>query len=257
MPGMPLELTFIGTGNAFAPGGLCWNGFLANRRYLFEAPPQALMALHRVDVDPNAVEAVVLSHHHGDHFLGLPFLLLHWKHRGRETPVTIVGPPETERLAREIGETVYPGLFESDFGIEWRELVAGDSATVGDLTVEAVAVEHDDRLSLNLGYHARLGRRARFAYTGDTRRCDAVLDLAREADVLVAECASRDIAHPHPHEPGGRHSRGARGDVPHGAARAHARGCGRGDRPATDDGRARLRDVPLLGEAGAARERLR
>ena len=195
MPGMSLDLTFIGTGNAFAPGGLCWNGFLADGRYLFEAPPQALMALHRVGVDPNAIEAVVLSHHHGDHFLGLPFLLLHWKHRGREAPVTIVGPPETARLAREIGETVYPGLFESDFGIEWRELLAGDSATVGDLTVEAVAVEHDDRLSLNLGYHAQLGG-TRFAYTGDTRRCDAVLDLAREADVLVAECASRDTPIP-------------------------------------------------------------
>ena len=195
MPAMSLELTFIGTGNAFAAGGLCWNGFLADRRLLFEAPPQALMALHRVEVDPNEIEAVVLSHHHGDHFLGMSSLLLHWKHMGRDKPVTIVGPPETARLARQIGETVYPGLFESEFGIEWRELVSGDSATVGDLTVEAVAVEHDDRLSLNLGYHAQLGGE-RFAYTGDTRRCDAVMDLARGADVLISECASRDIPIP-------------------------------------------------------------
>lgn len=36
-----LEFTFIGTGNAFVPGGLCWNGFLVDRRVLFEAPPQA------------------------------------------------------------------------------------------------------------------------------------------------------------------------------------------------------------------------
>ncbi len=195
MAAMSLDLTFIGTGNAFAAGGLCWNGFVANGRVLFETPPQALMALHRVDVDPNAIETVVVSHHHGDHFLGLPSLLLHWKHRGREQPVTIVGPPETERLAHEIGETVYPGLFESDFGIEWREVQGGDSLSVGDLALEAMAVEHDARLSLSLGYHARLDG-ARFAYTGDTRRCDAVLDLARGADVLIAECASRDIPIP-------------------------------------------------------------
>ncbi len=195
MPRMSLDLTFIGTGNAFAAGGLCWNGFVANERYLFEAPPTALMSLNRAGIDPNVVEAVVLSHHHGDHFLGLPFLLLHWKHRGRETPVTIVGPPETERLTREIGETVYPGLFESEFGIEWREVAAGDSATVGDLALEAVQVEHDDRLSLNLGYRARLDG-IRFGYTGDTRRCEAVLDLARGAQVLVSECASRDTPIP-------------------------------------------------------------
>ena len=193
---MPLDLTFIGTGNAFAPGGLCWNGFLADRRFLFEAPPQALMALHRTGVDPNVIEAVVLSHHHGDHFLGLPSLLLHWKHKGRAEPVTIVGPPETERLAREIGEAVYPGLFECDYGIEWRELAAGDAASLGDLAIEAVAVEHDERLSLNLGYRARLEEGAELAYTGDTRLCEAVLDLARAADVLVSECASRDSAIP-------------------------------------------------------------
>ena len=187
---MALELTFIGTGNAFAPGGLCWNGFLANRRFLFEAPPQALMSLHHVAVDPNAIEVVVLSHHHGDHFLGLPSLLLYWKYQGRSTPVTIVGPPDTARLAREIGETVYPGLFEGEFAIDWRELRGGESVTLGDLTLEPVEVEHDDRLSLSLGFRARLDGRD-FAYTGDSRRCDAVLDLARSSEVLVSECASR------------------------------------------------------------------
>lgn len=35
-----LDLRFIGTGNAFAPGGLCWNGFVLEGRYLFEAPPR-------------------------------------------------------------------------------------------------------------------------------------------------------------------------------------------------------------------------
>ncbi len=88
-----LELTFIGSGNAFVREGACWNGFVANGRYLFEAPPQALMALNRLGIDPNAIDAVVLSHHHGDHLLGLPFLLLHWKYLGRTTPVTVIGRP--------------------------------------------------------------------------------------------------------------------------------------------------------------------
>lgn len=96
-----LELTFIGSGNAFVREGACWNGFVANGRYLFEAPPQALMSLNRLGIDPNAIDAVVLSHHHGDHLLGLPFLLLHWKYLGRTTPVTVIGPPETEDVVRD------------------------------------------------------------------------------------------------------------------------------------------------------------
>src|SRR5690349_9768545 len=94
-----LEFRFIGTGNAFAPGGLCWNGFVANRRYLFEAPPQALQSLNTLHIDANELDAVVLSHHHGDHFLGLPFLVLQWKYSKRTRPIRIIGPAGTKDLA--------------------------------------------------------------------------------------------------------------------------------------------------------------
>jgi len=186
-----LDLRFIGTGNAFAPGGLCWNGFLAGRRYLFEAPPQALMSLNHLGVDANDLDAVVLSHHHGDHFLGLPFLILHWKYQGRTRPVRVIGPPGTEELARTICNSVYPGIFEIGFEIEWVTALPGVALRIGALELEPVAVEHDTRLSLSLGYAATLDGR-RFAYTGDSAYCDAVADLARHSEVLVSECASRD-----------------------------------------------------------------
>ncbi len=185
-----LDLHFIGTGNAFAPGGLCWNGFVVNGSYLFEAPPQALQSLNKLAIDPNEIEAVVLSHHHGDHFLGLPFLLLHWKHMGRRKPVTIVGPPETESIARAISAQVFPGDIGGRYGLEWRTAVPGEPVALGKLTVEAVPVVHDPRLNQSLGYHCAIGTR-RFAYTGDSTLCQAVFDLARAPEVLISECASR------------------------------------------------------------------
>ena len=185
-----LELTFIVTGNAFAPGGLCWNGFVANGRYLFEAPPQALQSLNTLGLDPNELDAVILSHHHGDHFLGLPFLLLHWKYFGRTRPVTIIGPPNTKDLALSISENVYPGIRDIAFDIEWCELNAGDRLRVGGLELETLAMQHDQRLSGSLGFNASLAGR-RFSYTGDSGMCDSVLEMARHAEILVSECASR------------------------------------------------------------------
>lgn len=187
----PLDLRFIGTGNAFAPGGLCWNGFLAGGRYLFEAPPQALMSLNKLGVDGNDLEAVILSHHHGDHFLGLPFLLLHWKYQGRTRPVTIVGPAGTEQLTRDISTRVYPGIFDIGFEIDWVLAEPGKRIRVAELSIEPVGVQHDTRLSASLGYAATLNTR-RFAYTGDSAYCDAIRDLARHSEVLVSECASKD-----------------------------------------------------------------
>ncbi|GBD23021.1 Ribonuclease BN [bacterium HR29] len=187
----PLPLFFIGSGNAFAPGGLCWNGFVAGERHLFEAPPQTLMALNRARIDPNAIETVVISHHHGDHCLGLPFLLLHWKYRGRTAPVDIVGPPGTRELAEDVGLRVFPGLFESAVEIRWHELRPGEELNLNGMHLRALPMKHDERLAYNLGYQATIAGR-RLAYTGDTAWCDSVEEMARWAEILVAECASRD-----------------------------------------------------------------
>ena len=188
MPG--LEFRFIGTGNAFAPGGLCWNGFIANGKYLFEAPPQALQALNALHFDANDLDAVVLSHHHGDHFLGLHFLILQWKYSRRARPIRIIGPAGTKELAYDIGLKVYPGLFDGGPDIEWEELDAGAATTIGGLQLEALPVKHDERLSATLGFKASIDGR-RFAYTGDSAICDSILELARHGDVLISECASR------------------------------------------------------------------
>ncbi|GIW12777.1 MAG: MBL fold metallo-hydrolase [Tepidiforma sp.] len=188
---MELDFAFVGTGNAFAPGGLCWNGFVVDGRFLFEAPPQALQSLNRLGIDPNGLDAVVLSHHHGDHVLGLPFILLHWKYFRRERPATVVGPPGTRELMMGIGRSVYPGLFDIDYELRWVELGDGASADVAGLQLTGHRVEHDARLSLNLGYRCVLQGRS-FAYTGDTGMCDAVIELASSVEVLVSECSSVD-----------------------------------------------------------------
>jgi ribonuclease BN (tRNA processing enzyme) len=186
-----LRLTFIGSGNAFSPGGLCCNGFLVNDRFLFDAPPQALSSLNTIEVDPNTIEAVVLSHHHGDHFLGLPLLLLHWRWKGRTRPMKIIGPRGTEKLGREISESVFPGVLDNiGYELEWEDIEGGSAAHVDGLKLHALEMIHDSGLELCLGYKATLGGRT-FSYTGDTILCDSVLELARGVEVMVSECASR------------------------------------------------------------------
>jgi ribonuclease BN (tRNA processing enzyme) len=185
-----LDFTFIGTGNAFSPGGLCCSGFLVNRRFLFDAPPHSLSSLRRVEVDPNEIEAIVLSHHHGDHFLGVPFLLLHWRWKGRTRPVRIIGPRGTAALTRDITQKVFPGVFENTtYDLEIEELAPGGATSINGLSLDAHQMIHDSELDICLGYAARLDDR-RFAYTGDTTLCDSVYKLAKGQEVMVSECAS-------------------------------------------------------------------
>jgi ribonuclease BN (tRNA processing enzyme) len=191
-----LRFTFIGSGNAFSPGGLCCNGFVVDDRILFEAPPQTLSSLNTVGIDPNELDAIVVSHHHGDHFLGLPFLLLHWKWKGRTRPVCIVGPRNTEGLTKDISQKVFPGVLEDvRYEIQWVEAEAGTREQLDGLQIDPVGVEHDPDLSATLGYAVRYKGR-RFSYTGDTRMCDGVIELARGTELMISECASRNLKIP-------------------------------------------------------------
>ena len=188
---MALELTFLGSGNAFAPGGLCWNGFLVGGRYLFEAPPQSLASLNRLGRSANEIEAVILSHHHGDHFLGVPFLLLQGNYFGRTAPLTIVGPAGTKAVVMRLCRLAFPGLTGFRFPVRWAVARPGRPMRVGALQLEPVAMQHDPKLALCLGFHCELDGR-RFAYTGDTGLCEGVFDLDRRAEVLVSECATQE-----------------------------------------------------------------
>ncbi len=190
-----IDLTFLGTGNAFAPWGRGCSGFLLERRYLFDAPPQALQALNKLRIDPNGIETVVLSHQHGDHFLGLPLLLVHWKEFGRTSPVRIVTPIGMREAMLQLCTLASRSSVEAPYGIEWIEVEAGQAVQVGDLAVEPVEMKHDPKLERSLGYHVAYGGR-RLGYTGDSALGDGVFGLARRSEVLVSECSSRDMQLP-------------------------------------------------------------
>ncbi len=90
----------------------------------------------------------------------------------------------------DIARKVYPGVLDVSYELNWVEVKAGERLSVEGLELDALGMKHDVRLSATLGFIARLDGR-RFAYTGDTAMCPAVLDMARHAEVLVSECASR------------------------------------------------------------------
>src|SRR5205085_6808917 len=105
----------------------------------------ALVGMRRLGLDPNRIGAVALSHLHGDHFGGLPFLLLDGQYDGgRATPLTVIGPRGTaERLSRAL-EALYPGAS----GLRWRfpfeviDLPCGVPHRFAHLSLETTEVLH-------------------------------------------------------------------------------------------------------------------
>ena len=98
-----MKITIIGSGDAFGSGGRCNTCFrieTSGRDLLLDCGASSLPALKAQGVDPNAIDGVMLSHLHGDHFGGVVFLVMDGHFLSRRTrPLLIAGPPGTrERL---------------------------------------------------------------------------------------------------------------------------------------------------------------
>src|SRR5487761_2726812 len=94
-----MKLTIVGCGDASGSGGrfnTCFRPETAKRTLVVDFGASALPALKAQALDPNRIDAIVLSHLHGDHFGGLPFLLIDGQLLARrEKPLLIAGPPGT------------------------------------------------------------------------------------------------------------------------------------------------------------------
>ena len=199
-----MDIHLLGTGNAFADGGRHPMAILLESStggLLLDAGPSTLALLKQHDRGSDAIDAIVLSHHHGDHFAGVPFLILDAFSSGRTKALAIVGPPKTERVVRSALALFYPSLGEPEFALEFSELAPGevwvsDTASRLGCRVDSIEAQHFSggiALSPIVEWEGK-----RIIYSGDTRLSDALIETTRDADLLICECSSYEQT-PHQH----------------------------------------------------------
>ena len=187
-----ISVTTLGTGDAFASGGRGHSGILVRGRgttLLIDPGPAIQTAIKRFGIEIAAIDVVLLTHLHGDHIAGVPFLLLDYQFDSRRTrPLIIAGPkPLATRLER-LTTTCYDELSRRQlrFRLHYQLMRAGQHRRLGAATVAALPMAHS-RNAPCLGYRIQLGDKL-VAFTGDTAWCDSILRLADGADLFLTEC---------------------------------------------------------------------
>lgn len=194
-----VRLRFLGSGAAFGDGGRFQTSFElegGEEPLLIDCGATALIALKRQGIDPGSIGCVLLSHLHGDHFGGLPWLILHGQFSDRTRPLVIAGPAETEARLAQAFEALYPGSSNGARPFETRiiELTDRVPRTVGPAVVTAIPVIHTPAThphALRIEYGGKV-----IAYSGDTEWTDALLEVADGADLFVCDCQEYDNSVP-------------------------------------------------------------
>jgi len=190
-----IELQFIGSGDAFGSGGRFQTCLLlsgAGDPLLIDCGASSLVALKRAGVDPSSIGWVLLSHLHGDHFGGLPFLILDGQFSRRTRTLVVAGPPGVRHRVEATMEVLFPGSTRvaRRFTAEFVELPDGGASRVGPARVTAFGVEHASgapSYALRVEYGGKV-----IAYSGDTEWTGRLVDAARDADLFVCEAYTFD-----------------------------------------------------------------
>ncbi|MBU4120826.1 MAG: MBL fold metallo-hydrolase [Proteobacteria bacterium] len=186
-----VRLRFLGSGDNFGSGGrfqACIHVDAGATRFLLDCGASSLIAMKRAGISTAAIDVILISHLHGDHFGGIPFFILDAQLISRrEVPLVIAGPPGLTQRVREAMEIFYPGSsgIERKFAIEYVEMTEGENKQMGNLAVLPVRVIHGSGAP---SYALRVECAGRIiAYSGDTEWTDALRKVADGADLFICE----------------------------------------------------------------------
>jgi len=187
-----MRLTIIGSGDAFGSGGrfnTCFRLEAGTSTILVDCGASSMVAMRTAGIDPNGVDGIVLSHLHLDHFGGLPFVLLDGQFLSRrERPLAIAGPPGTRERITALLEVTFAGSTKSKWRFPWAvtDIAVGAPTDFLGFTVTSTEVIHFSGAP-STALRVSDGRKV-FAYSGDTQWTDALLTVARGADLFIVEC---------------------------------------------------------------------
>ncbi len=132
----------LGSGNAFLPSGRLHSFSVIDKHIIVDCPPTALASLRKAGISPADIDTILITHVHGDHVFGFPFLLLERKYiSDRESlkELTVAGSSGVKERLIHLCNLAYPGSLEEIIEtINWV-----DVPNLEGWTMERFEVLHD------------------------------------------------------------------------------------------------------------------
>jgi ribonuclease BN (tRNA processing enzyme) len=186
------EIVFVGTSDAFGAGGRRQSAILVRAPsggILLDCGTTTGSGLNVLGIERGEIDSIVVSHFHGDHFGGIPLLLLAAQYEdARKAPLRIAGPRGVEARVRALAAAMGHDIAEHvwSFPVQFEELPAGRSLPLGPVRISAFETYHSPA-AVPHGLIVETGA-ARIAYSGDTGWFEALPERIAGSDLFICEC---------------------------------------------------------------------
>ncbi len=191
-------------------GNPCVAVIAGRRMFVVDVGERASETLNRMQIGPQYIEAVLLTHFHSDHIGGLGSLAIQrWAALSATTPMRVLGPPGVDRVVagyneayamdsgyrtEHHGEAVLPaggaGMVAEPFAVP-----AGQDSVVvlqdDDLKITAFTVDHSPAqpaVGFRFDYKGRS-----LVISGDTAAIPEIVTISQGADLLIHDALSREL----------------------------------------------------------------
>src|SRR4051795_8530566 len=186
-----MQLQFVGCGDAFGSGGranTCFHVTGAAVNFLIDCGASSLPALKHLGIAREPIDLILITHFHGDHFAGLPFLLLDAQFTRRARPLVIAGPQGIEAKLKGAMEVMFEHSSKTQQRFEFSVVALNpeETRTFGAVAVTPYPVVHGESGGPFLAYRIETEGRT-ICYSADTEWTDTLIPAARDADLFIAE----------------------------------------------------------------------
>lgn len=188
-----MKITLLGTGTGVPsqrrnPPCILMN--IGTKRALFDSGPGILKKLLPLGVDYLNLDFLFYTHLHLDHIYEFAAILFAAKIPPaiRKKTLNVYGPDGLKDYYKKINDLYKGTLYTDAYKVNLEE-IENKKIDIDGFTISTKTLEHHDG---GMGYRVSTPGGRAVVYSGDTDYCNGIIELSKDVDLLILECAFPD-----------------------------------------------------------------
>jgi len=180
-----MEFIVLGSGTLIPTKKRNASGYLLkykDENIVFDFGAGTLKSLLNFDVDYNSIDYIFLTHNHPDHVADL-VPLFHVCRKRRNKVLNVYGFKGVKKFVEEIFD-LFPNTKPETYAVNFKEM-ENSKVNIDEITVSSMLMNHFENC---IGFKIEVEGKT-IIYSGDTGLCENLLELSKNADVLILECS--------------------------------------------------------------------